>query len=199
MEREAEGYPAMRAAHDALVAIEARAPGNPDLLYQIAWAGADAYAAAARMGKEVEAEDLLTSAQAMARRLVEIADKDDSAIVLGYMVAEAYSQHLGNVGRFDEAIAEQKRILAMRLAEMDETSSGAHAGWSELLLGQIAKQAGDRVLACQSYIGAEARFAKADVAGRLTEFHRDFLPGLRAFIESCGNGTPLKDFGLIRR
>ena len=198
MERDAEGYPAMRAAHDVFAAAAQRYPGNPDLLFQIGWIGADAYSSAARIDKQIEAEDLLFSAQSSARRLVEIADKDDSASVMAYMVAETYSQHLGNVGRFEEAIAEQKRILAERIADMDETSSGVHAGWSELILGQIARQAGDRGLACQSYAGAEARFARAEAAGRLIEFHREFLPGLRSFIVKCGDGTPLKDFGPIR-
>lgn len=198
MERDAEGYPAMRAAHEVFAAAAQRTPGNPDLLYQIGWIGADAYSSAARIDKQIEAEDLLFSAQTSARRLIEIADKDDSASVMAYMVAETYSQHLGNVGRFEEAIAEQKRILAERIADLDETSSGVHAGWSELVLGQIARQAGDRALACQSYAGAEARFAKAEAAGRLIEFHREFLPGLRTFIGYCRDGVALKDFGEIR-
>jgi serine/threonine protein kinase len=198
MERDAEGYPAMRAAHEVFAAAAQREPGNPDLLFQIGWIGADAYSSSARIDKQLEAEDLLVSAQTSARRLVEIADKDDSASVLAYMVAETYSQHLGNVGRFDEAIAEQQRILAERIADLDETSSGVHAAWSELVLGQIARQAGNRTLACEAYTGAEARFAKADAAGRLIEFHREFLPGLRKFIDFCRDGTSLKDFGPIR-
>jgi serine/threonine-protein kinase len=187
----ADGYPLMRQAHDVLAGAEQRDPGNPDLLYQIAWAGADGYAAAANIDKQIEAEDLLQSAQRAARRLVEIADKDDSASVLAYMVAESYAQHLGNVGRFAEAIAEQKRILASRIADMDETSSGTHAAWSELMLGQIARQAGDRELTCTSYINAEARFAKADAAGRLIEYYKSFLPGLRANIAVCRSGGPI--------
>lgn len=66
------------------------------------------------------------------------------------------------------------------------------------MLGQIAKQAGNRTLACQSYAGAEARFAKAEAAGRLMEFHREFLPGLRRFIGLCQTSAALKDFGTLR-
>lgn len=198
MGRDAEGYPAMREAHDALVESERRDTGNPDLLYQIGWMGADAYSAAARIDKQAEAEDLLFSAQAAARRLTAIADKDDSASVMAYMIAETYAQHLGNVGRFDEAIAEQSRILAARIADMDETSSGVHAGWSELMLGQIAKQAGDRALACQSFIGAEARLAKADAAGRLMAFHKAFMPGLQARIAICRAGGPLSSMAPLQ-
>jgi serine/threonine-protein kinase len=196
---DAEGYPMLRQAHAGLASAQRADPNNPDILYQIGWAGADAYAAAARVGKEVEAEDLLASAQGAARRLVEIADRDGSASVLAYMVAETWAQHLGNTGRHAEAIAEQKRILAARIADMGETSSGVHAAWSELMLGQIARQAGDRQLTCDSFAGAEARFTRADAAGRMIEYYRPFLVGLRANIAQCKAGRPLSAMGPLRQ
>jgi eukaryotic-like serine/threonine-protein kinase len=198
MDREAEGYPAMRSAHDAFAAAEAKSPGDPALLYMIGWSGADAYAAAARLEKAVEAEDLLVSAQRAARRLVEIEDRDESARVLNVMVGESYSQHLGNTDRFKEAIAEQRRIVDAKIADMDETSSGADAGWSEMLLGLIAKQAGDRSLTCESWQSAEQRFSKAEAAGRLVAFHAAFLPGLRANLDLCRKGRPISDFVPLR-
>lgn len=188
MDRDAEGYPAMRAAHDVLVAAEKKSPGNTFLLYMIGWSGADAYASGAKLDKAMEAEDLLVSAQLASRKLVAIEDSDESARVMNIMVGETYAQHLSNVGRHAEAIAEQKRIVAAKIADMDETSSGADAGWGELILGQIAQKAGDRALTCQSYISAEARFTKADANGRLIAFHQAFLPGLRANIAICANG-----------
>ncbi len=197
-DRNTEAYPAMRAAHDVFVASEKKSPGNPFLLYMIGWSGADAYAAAAQLDKAVEAEDLLVSAQQASRKLVQIEDRDESARVLNVMVGETYAQHLANVGRFPEAIAEQKRIVAAKIADMDETSSGADAGWGELILGTIAKQAGDRPLACESYTSAEARFTKADAAKRLVAFHQAFLPGLRASIILCKSGRPLSEFKPLR-
>jgi len=196
MARDAEGYPAMRAAHDVLVAAEKKAPGNTFLLYMIGWSGADAYAAGAELGKATEAEDLLVSAQLASKKLVSIEDRDESARVMNFMVGETYAQHLGNVGRYAEAIAEQRRIVAAKIADMDETSSGADAGWGELILGQIAQKAGDRALTCESYISAEARFTKADAMGRLVAFHQAFLPGLRANIAICTNGG--STFGPLR-
>jgi serine/threonine-protein kinase len=198
MGRHAEGYPVMRSAHDVFAAAEKKRPGDPFLLYMIGWSGADAYAAAAEMDKARDGEDLLVSAQQAARRLVEIEDRDESARVLNVMVGETYSQHLANVGRFKEAIAEQQRIVAVKVANMDETSSGADAGWGELILGTIAKQAGDRALACENYASAEARFTKADAAGRLIAFHKAFLPGLRASIAMCKAGRPLSEFKPLR-
>lgn len=199
MDREAEGYPAMRLAHDVFAEAQTKNPNDADLLYLIGWIGSDAYAAAARINKEVEAGDLLTSAQHAVDRLATIEDRDDSAQVLRYSVSEAHAQHLGNVGRFDEAIAEQQHIVDMRLTDEDETSSGADVAWSQMILGQIARQAGRRELACSSYVKAEERFSKADDAGRLIEFHKAFLPGLRAHIVRCQNGTPLSQFGPLRQ
>ena len=196
--RNVEGYPEIRAAHEALVAAEKRSPGDPHLLYFIGWSGADGYAAAAQIDKAREGEDLLVRAREAVGRLVAIEDRDESARVLSVTVGETYAQHLSNVGRFKEAIAEQQRIVDARVAEMDETSSGADAGWSEMILGIIGKDAGDRALVCRSFESAEARFTKADAAGRLVAFHQAFLPGLRKSVELCKTGRPLREFGPLR-
>ena len=197
-DRKAEGYAELRASLDDLVAAERRAPGNPTLLYWIGWAGADGYAAAVSVDKALEGEDLLVAARKAVGKLVAIEDRDQSARVLNVNVGEAYSQHLANVGRFKEAIAEQQRIVDARLADMDETSSGADAGWSEMILGIIGREAGNRELACKSFESAEARFTKADAAGRLIAYSQGFLPGLRRTVGQCRAGRPLKEFKPLR-
>ena len=198
MGRQAEGYPVMRAAHDAFAAAEQKSPGNPFLLYMIGWSGADAYAAGAELDKAEEAADLLESAQRAAERLVAIEDRDESARVMRVMIGESYAQHLANVGRFDEAIAEQQRIVAAKIASMDETSSGADAGWGELMLGSIAKKAGRRELVCSAFGDSEAHFANAERLDRLVEFHKTFLPNLRANLVKCTEGRPLSEFLPLR-
>ncbi|MDP3494389.1 MAG: serine/threonine-protein kinase [Hyphomonadaceae bacterium] len=198
MGRQAEGYPVMRAAHDAFAAAERKSPGNPFLLYMIGWSGADAYAAGAELDKAEEAADLLESAQRAAERLVAIEDRDESARVMRIMVGESYAQHLANVGRFDEAIAEQQRIVAAKIADMDETSSGADAGWGELMLGSIARKAGRRDLVCSAFRDSEAHFANAERLDRLVEFHKTFLPNLRTNLTKCTEGRPLSEFLPLR-
>ena len=197
-DRKAEGYAELRAALDDLVAAEKRTPGNPTLLYWIGWAGADGYAAAVSVDKALEGENLLVAARKAVGKLVEIEDRDESARVLNVNVGEAYSQHLANVGRFAEAIAEQQRIVDARVADMDETSSGADAGWSEMILGIIGREAGNRELACKSFESAEARFTKADAAGRLIAYSQGFLPGLRRTVAQCHSGRPVKEFAPLR-
>lgn len=194
----ARGYPEMRAAHDELVAAEKKAPGDPDLLYYIGWAGGDGYAAAAGADKAEEGAYLLVSAQGAVNRLVAIEDRDESARVLNYTIGEAYAQYLRTVGRFAEAIAAQQKIVDARLAEEDETSSGADVAWSQMILGIIARDSGERDLACRSFTSAEARFTKADAAGRLIAFQQAFLAGLRRTVDQCERGRPLSEFKPLR-
>jgi eukaryotic-like serine/threonine-protein kinase len=200
-DREAEGYPEMRAAHDAFVAAEAHKPNDPDLLYMIGWTGADAYAAAARINLELEAEDLLVSASNAAKRLVAIEDQDESARVLSVSVGEAYAQHLGNIGRFPEAIAEQRAIIATkeaRFAEYKTSAAQSRLAWSEMILGQIARQADDRALACEYWQKADANFTVVEKAGMMVAFYAAFLPGLRDHVARCKTSDPLSKFGELR-
>jgi hypothetical protein len=64
----------------------------------------------------LEGEDLPVAARKAVARLVEIEDRDRSARVLNFNGAWACSQHLANVGRFAEAIAEQQRLVDIRIA-----------------------------------------------------------------------------------
>lgn len=194
----AKAFPEMRAAHDELVAAEKRAPGDPDLLYYIGWAGGDGYAAAAGADKADEGAYLLVSARGAVARLVAIEDRDESARVLNYTIGEAYAQYLRTIGRYADAIAEQQKIVDMRLAEEDETSTGADVAWSQMILGIIARDSKERDLACKSFTSAEARFAKADAAGRLIAFQQAFLPGLRRSVDLCRRGRPLSEFKPLR-
>jgi serine/threonine-protein kinase len=114
------------------------------------------------------------------------------------MVGEAYAQHLANVGRFDEAIAEQQRIVAAKIADMEETSSGADAGWGELMLGGNAQKAGRPDLGCSAFKDSETHFANAERLDRLVEFHKTFLPNLRANLAKCAQGRPLSEFLPLR-
>jgi serine/threonine protein kinase len=193
--------PLFVAAHDALVALEAKNKGDPNLLYWIGWAGADAYAAGARMDGGAAHERLLQSSAAAARRLVAIEDKDESAYTLNVMSGELYAQHLGNIGRYADAIAEQRRIIEerkRRIGGVTNEKVGADLAFSEMMLGTIARKAGNRALTCEMFTSAEGHFAPIEAAGNLIAFHSAFLPGLRANLERCRTGQPLSSFGPLR-
>ncbi len=194
-------YPLLSAAYQAFNAAEQAAPNDPDLLFMEGWSAADGYAAAARLGRELEAEPMLAAGVAAAQQLVAVADSDRSARVLNFSIGEAYAQHLSNTGRHAQAIAEQSRIVETRKADA-LTDTGpkdtADLAWSEMILGLVARRSGDRALTCSSWKSAQARFLNVQAAGKLVPFHEAFLPGLGANVERCDAGRPLSEFQTLR-
>lgn len=198
---DASALPHFAASHDALVALEAASPGDANLLYWIGWAGAEAYAAGVRQDDASKFERFLTSSSEASRRLAAIEDKDESAYALNMMSGELYAQHLSNVGRYEEAIAEQRRIIEerkRRIGGLTNERIGTDLAFSQMILGTIARKAGDRALTCDMYTSADAIFTPIDKAGNLIAFQAAFLPGIRANVERCRNGEPLSAFQPVR-
>lgn len=198
---DAAALPHFAASHDALVALEAAAPGDANLLYWIGWAGADAYAAGVRQDDVSKFERFLTSSSEASKRMAAIEDKDESAYALNMMSGELYAQHLSNVGRFDEAIAEQRRIIDERIRRIGGVTNdrvGTDLAFSQMILGTIARKAGDRALTCEMYESADAIFTPIEKAGNLIAFQAAFLPGIRRNVERCRKGEPLSTFTPVR-
>lgn len=194
-DNDAGAVPVLRNAYDTLLAEERKTPNDPDLLFFLAWAGGEGYGAAARLSDEAmaEAEDMLVGAADASRRLVAIEDRDESARTVATAVGETYAQHLGNNKRFPEAIAEQKRIVALKAAK---GKPDADQAFSEMILGLIASKAKDRALTCESWTTANTHFTEQEKLGKLLPFHAAFLPGLRRNLEICASGG--SNFGPLR-
>jgi serine/threonine-protein kinase len=60
-----------------------------------------------------------------------------------------------------------------------------------MILGVIARDAGNRTLACESWHDALASLRTADAAGRIVGFHKGFIPGIEAHVKACANGGPI--------
>lgn len=200
---DAGALPPLIDAYRGFVAAEKKKPNDPDLLYWIGWAGAEVYAVGSRLDREEEFAPLFEVSVAAAEKLVAIQDLDESSRVLRVAVAETWAQHLSNVGRHAEAIAQQQAIVDDRLKAFEDYNgpdggTGADVGWSEMILGLLARKAGDRALTCSTWEKANAHFTPVEQAGRLIEFHAGFLPGLRKNLELCRAGKPLADFGPLR-
>ena len=182
-------------------AIERRAPNDPRLLYMIAWSGLDGFAAAAQTGNAPASARMIETAQAAASRLMAVETRDDSVSTLGHVVSESWSQHLANIGRYPEAIAAQREVIAResrRVAAEGGKALGVDLAFSEMILGVTARKAGDRNLTCQAYARAERRYGRVERLGKLTEFHAGFLPGLRKSVARCRAGDPLSAFQDLR-
>lgn len=194
------GVAQFRTAVDRFRALERDLPNDPLLLYRLAWAGLDGFAAAAQTGRDALSAELLTIAQDAAARLIAVEDKDDSVVTLAYVVGESWSQHLANTGRYAESIAAQRAVIEREKARSarDGGSTGVNVAFSEMILGVNARKGGDRATACEAWTSAERRFSRIEATGRLVEFHAAFLPGLRRNVALCAQGAPLSAFGPLR-
>lgn len=200
-EREAESLPMFRDAARRFQRLEAARPNDPIALYMLAWTGYSAFPAASRMGDNDDAGEFLELAQDTVDRLIAIESNDNALQTLSGNIREGRSQYLRDIGRFDEAVALQREVVAGHAATMARSptaNSRGTLGFSHAILGVIARDAGDRALACASWSEADRLFAELAGRGELHGFMAEFVPGIRANVAKCAAGAALAEFGPIR-
>ena len=193
--------PLFHAAEQRFRDLERALPNDPIVLYMIAWTGYNGFPVASRLGKKEEAAHFIELAQTTIDRLMAIETRDNGLITMSTGIREAQAQWLRDRGRFAEAIATQREVIAghrklLRVKRSANTLS-AH-GFSHIILGIIGRDAADRALACDSWRQAERDFADLQKRGTLLGFYAEFLPGLRANLAKCAAGRPASDFGPLR-
>lgn len=191
------GIPAMQAAKRDLLALDARWPNDPSTLYALIYTDYMLFASAARAGRQQLSSSALEEARSRLARLLELEDADNSLKTLDINMGQAWAQDLANRGRFPEAIAAQRSALASiagRLTAERRANTIADLGWGEMMLGLIARKAGDRTLTCDSWKKARAWFEEIERRQALTGFHAGFQPGLKANLALCARGAPLSAF-----
>ena len=104
-------------------------------------------------------------------------------------------------GRFAEAIARQREVVALREKSVARNRSSNGLGnlaFSEATLGIIARDARDRTLACESWRRSAANFTELERKGELLGFFAEFLPGIRANVAKCAAGRPVTELGPLK-
>lgn len=176
-------------------------PDEPANLYMMGWSAFMGFAAAAEAKQQRLSSDLVLRARDIAQRLLALDPNDDASIVLARNAEEGLSQDYANRGLYPQSIAAQRAVIdreKKRLARDGGGSTGINLAYSETILGVNARKAGDRALACESWMIAERRFTRIEKLGKLMEFHKAFLPGLRTNVRNCAQGKPLSSFVELR-
>lgn len=200
-DREAQAFDLLARSMRGFMAAEAARPNDPDLLYWMGWSGSEAFGSAARLDRAREAARLLAAARNAADRLVAIADSDRSVRPLWRTVSEIHAVHLAETGQARQAVDLQRAVIASNIEANGADPGGiysANLGYNEMMLGQVARSAGDRPLACLSWRSARQRFARAERDKALLGFHAAFLPGLDRNLAACAAGRPLAAMREIR-
>lgn len=197
----AQSLPLFHAAEQRFRELERGLPNDPIILYMLAWTGYNAFPVASRLGHKKDAAHFITLAQTTIGRLMAIESQDNGLVTMSTGIREAQAQWLRDQGRFAEAIATQREVIAehqkLLAVKRSANTLSAH-GFSHAILGVIGRDAGDRALACDSWRQAERDFSDLQKRDTLLGFYAEFLPGLRANLAKCAAGKPMSDFGPIR-
>jgi eukaryotic-like serine/threonine-protein kinase len=182
------------------VSVLATKPGSPAILYMMGWNQFLGSSAAASAGQKALSSELAIKANAIATRLLALDEKDDASIVLARVAAEAMAQDLANRGLYSEAIAAQQDVIAREKARLirDGGGYGINLAYSEMILGTIARSAGDRALACSNWGSAEYRYSRVEKMEKILAFQTALLIGLRQNVAGCKAGTSLNALKALR-
>jgi hypothetical protein len=176
-------------------ALLAKNPDDAYLLYRAAWNLFDGFAAASRWGREDQSDRLIRKADALVTRLVALDPRDRAVASLSANVKEGLSQNLRDAGSFAAAIAAQREVVALRRAGLTperESRAVGNIAFSLTILGVIGRDAGERKLACDSWIEAEKLFSEVEKKGEILGFQQSMLAGLRIKKLACANGDSLE-------
>jgi serine/threonine-protein kinase len=190
-----------RGAEGRFRELQKALPNDPIVLYMLAWTGFNAFPAASQLGRKEDAAHYIELAQATIDRLLAIEARDNGLVTMSNGIREARAQWLRDQGRFIEAIATQREVIAGHrklLADKRSSNSLSSHGFSLIILGIIGRDAKDRNLACESWAQADRDFTELDKRDKLLGFYKEFLPGLRANLAKCTAGRPVDEFGPLR-
>lgn len=193
-ERKDYGLPEFLKAETQFDQVIRHDPYDPSALLLMTDLLKNAYAAASRSGAEQTAQRLILKADAISERLIALDDRDEGVRKRAGSIKEGLAQNLRDHDRFDAAIALQQRVLALRRANIGPDRNArrvADLGFSQMILGIIARDAGRRDLACDSWTASARTMTELDGRGQLAGFMKAFVPGLRDKARLCAAGAPL--------
>ncbi len=197
----AQSLPAFADAERRFRELDAARPNDPVVLFMLAWTGYSAFPAASALGDTTRSGHFIELARTTVDRLLALESADTGLKRLSGNVREGESQWLRDQRRYGEAIARQREVVAARetvLAAARNARTLSDLGLSFAILGVIARDAGDRALACGSWQNAERHFSGLASRNELLPYYLEMLTGMRANLVKCAAGRPISDFGPLR-
>ena len=181
-DRLAEGVALFLDAQARFAAIDRALPNDPVVLSMLAYNAYVGFGTASGLPGRARDEDaFLTTARATVDRLAAVEPGDRQVAALSGSIRGSESQSLSGKGRHAEAIAEQREVMDLygRLAAGGKAPAIGRLVLANITMGNIARRAGDRMLACRSYAGAlgpmDALAKRGELLGFLANFRADVL------------------------
>jgi len=196
-----EAVAALRRSEEMFTALDRAVPSDPVTLYWLMYTAYVGYGAAAGVpALAAESDRFLDLAIRTSDRLVAIEANDHALRSFAGNLRQARSQALSADGNHQAAIALQREVIALyegaagRARRAIPLNRLATAG---VTMGNIARAAGDRALACASYRAARAHIAelqRRDALLGTVASHRDKLDANNA---RCVRGAALTEMAVF--
>ena len=172
-------------------------PNEPYALYWRAWNAYYGHGVAAQNNDLPQASRMLDQARETIKQLRLIEERDESLARFAELLREARADIDARMGRFDRALSGQQVVVDERaeIAAKHPTSSRmSDLAYGHVVLADIARRAGRRSKACNSYGEAELHMAKVAAEGDLRGYVARLRPGIKANIERCKAGSSVATF-----
>ncbi|TRW17497.1 serine/threonine-protein kinase [Glacieibacterium frigidum] len=189
------GTAAHRRAEAMLTALDEAQPNDPMVLYLLAYNGYVGYGTASGSpALTADANHFLGTARASVDRLIRIEPNDRALRAFSGSIRNSEAQALSDAGRQAEAVAVQRRVIADYTAAIGPKRKSATLNrllLAHITMGNIARKAGDRALACASVAAARAAMPELEATGSLVGNIAAFRPTLAANARACASGGAL--------
>jgi tetratricopeptide (TPR) repeat protein len=196
-----ESVVAFQDAQRRFEALDRALPNVPFVLYMIAYAAYTGNATAQGLpGRAGEAAAFLLTARRTIDRLRAIDPQDASLRDLSATIRAAEAQAMSGAGRHREALALQQLVVADRRAAVEPERKASPLNRlviAEVTLGNVAKRAGDRRLACASYDSAGRALAELLRRKEALGFVEGYRDGIAGNLRTCASAEPLSRFAIL--
>lgn len=183
------GVDAFLKAQGIFASMDRDLPNDPQVLFQLAYNGYTGNGTAQGLAnREREAAEFLAVARSGVDRLLAIEPNDRALQSFASTVMGGEAQQLAGDGRLPEAIATQRRVVALltsALGKERKTSTLNRLVVAHVTLGQIARKADDTKTICTSYANAVPLVAELERKKALLGFVEAYRKEITDTMAQC--------------
>ncbi|HTU09857.1 MAG TPA: serine/threonine-protein kinase [Allosphingosinicella sp.] len=181
-----------------LQALDRALPNDPVTLYALMWNSYVGYGSSSGVpSRAAEMRAFLDLAVRTSERLVSIESNDNALFAMSATLRQSQAQLASSEGRHAEAIAIQRDAVATLAATVGpgrRTNVLNRMITANVTLGNIARRAGQRALACDSYRAARDIVTEVARRNALVAPTRRYIAGLDTNLGLCASGAPTARF-----
>jgi serine/threonine-protein kinase len=181
--------------------LERAYPNDPAILLAQAWNAYIGYGNASGLPERAaDAAHFVTVARQTTDRLLSLDSNDHALQSFAANIRQLQSQALSGEGRYAEAIAVQREVIALHNAALGPGRRAValnRLATSHITMGGIARVANNRALTCESYRAAQAHVTELRRRNELLGAVESMRERLDANVARCARNAPLSTLAVF--